>query len=176
MLFAKHLSFDKRFLVATGFVVASAALVLLGFDRIVSGYLLTLGLLGACLAGAFYTFGSTTPFAMVVVFELMRAENALVVAAVAAATAATVDAFLFSAMRDTLEANARKLVYRIRWQCRKFKLVLPAAGLFVFAMPFPDEIALAFLEMTDIKIARLWLAVFAAKFAMLVMLWWALSR
>lgn len=175
MLFARHLSVSKRFLVAAGFVLASAVLVLFGFDRAVSGFLLGWGLPGAFLAGAFYTFGSTTPFAMVVVLEFMRGGNALVVAAAAAAAAATVDALLFSAMRDVLEANAKRVIYKVRLRCHKFKPLFPLAGLFMFATPFPDELALAFLEMTDLKPARVWIAVFAAKFSMLAMLWWALG-
>jgi hypothetical protein len=175
MLFSKKLDIDKRLLVAIAFLLLSFALVFFGFDKSVSDYLQGLGIVGALMGGAFYTFGITTPFAMVVVLELMRGGNALIVAWFACLAATAVDCFFFILVRDALERNAKKLRGYFHSRFGGYSPAFPIAGFLVFGLPIPDEIGLALMEMTDIKIFRLALVIFCAKFITLLIFWKALA-
>lgn len=175
MLFSRTLSFESRLAVVAIVLVASLVLVFFGLDRVVSSHLVGLGLLGAALAGMFYTFGITTPFSMAVIVDLMHAEEAFRIAFFACVAAATVDCLLFSVVRDALEANTKDIMKKIRAMGNGLSAVFPIAGFFVFGLPLPDEIALALMEMSEIKLSRLWLIVFFSKFITLLMLWAATS-
>ena len=174
MLLAGKVSIGKRGIAALFFIFVSFALVLLGADRIVSGYLLTLGPIGAVLAGAFYTLGATSPFAIVVVLELMSRGNPLAVAILASLSATVVDCFLFAAFKDVLEANTKQLVSVLHSRFQRFSAVFPFVGFFVFALPLPDELGLALVEFTTIDFQKLGAMVFCAKFLTLVLAWGAL--
>ena len=171
MLFSKHFTIGKRLWFAFAFLISSYALVLLGLDRAVSGYLSGFGMLGAAVAGAFYTLGATTPFAMVVVLELMKSGNALMVAMFACGAATAVDCYLFYAVRETLAKNSRKLMGYMHKRFDGFRFAFPFAGFIVFGLPIPDEIGLALMEMTDINLYKLAAVVFCAKFITLMALW-----
>ena len=176
MLFSGKYSIDTRLKIAIGFILASFILVFLGLDRAVSIYLLGLGMLGALIAGAFYTLGATTPFAMVVVLELMALGDPLPVAFFACLSAAAVDSALFMAVKGALERNSALLMKKLHRQFDSYSSVFPVAGFFVFGMPLPDELGLALMEMTTINPLRLAAVVFAAKFITLFLLFSALAR
>lgn len=175
MLFSKHFSIEKRFYLAIAFLLISFLLVLFGFDKEISAYLLGMGVLGAGIAGGFYTLGVTTPFAMVVILDLMRLENAYTVVAVACAAATLVDCALFYIFRAALEKNAKKLMKYFHGKFKRFSGAFPYAGFFVFGLPLPDEIGLALMEMTTINIFKLGAVIFCAKFIMLILAWKALG-
>lgn len=174
MLFAPHISLDKRLAIIIAVLLASFLLVFAGFDKAVSGYLVSFGLLGAATAGIFYTFGISTPFAMVVILELMQMENPLYVAVFASASAAMVDCLLFLVVRDALESNAKKMLAKAKSRFAAFSPAFPIAGFFVFGMPLPDELGLALMEMTKIETLKLWAVIFCAKLVTLLMLLGAL--
>jgi len=176
MLFAPHISLEQRLAIVLGVLLASFLLVIAGFDKIVSSYLVSFGAAGAAVAGAFYTLGATTPFAMVVLLELMQHENAILVAAVACASAALVDCLLFSVVRDALERNAKKMLASTRRKFSAFSGAFPVAGFFVFGLPLPDELGLALMEMTKIELLKLAVVIFLAKFVTLLMLSAAIVR
>ncbi len=175
MLFSRHFTVEKRLYIAIAVLLSSFLLVLLGLDKAVSTQLLGLGLLGAIIAGAFYTFGVTTPFAMVVLLELMRLEGGYQVAFFACMAAAAVDCYFFHMLRGALQANAKQLLHYFNRKLRHLSYYFPAAGFLLLALPIPDEIGLALLEMTDIRLAKVAAVVFFAKFLTLVMLWKALG-
>lgn len=171
MLFSRHFTIEKRLYIAIAVLLASFLLVLLGFDKAVSSQLLALGNIGAAIAGAFYTFGITTPFSMVVLLDLMRLENGYAVAFFACITATAVDCYFFYALRRALEKNAKRLMAYFHKKFGRLAYFFPATGFFVFGLPLPDEIGLALMEMTDIKLAKLAAVIFFAKFLTLVLLW-----
>jgi len=176
MLFAPHISFEQRLVLLVAVLLASFLLVFMGLDKVVSGYLVSFGAAGAALAGAFYTFGATTPFAMVVILELMQTENALLVALVASMSGALVDCLFFSVVRDALERNAKRILASTRKRFSAFSNAFPVAGFFVFGLPLPDELGLALMEMTRIELLKLALVIFLAKFVTLLMLSAAFAR
>lgn len=154
------------------FLTASIALATIvwaaGFDRQIAGGFLQLGVGGAFLAGLFYTAGFTTPTAMMVILDLMSLENPFAVAVAAAFGAAVADSILFYLLKKSLEKSASKLLRRIRGRIGRFRGLLFAAGFLVFGSPFPDEVAIALMEITKIRVLRLAAAVFAAKLATLL--------
>ncbi|MFA6214438.1 MAG: hypothetical protein WC717_04135 [Candidatus Micrarchaeia archaeon] len=175
MLFAPHFKIEQRALLAVGFVLASFALVFMGFDREAAGYLRGMGLAGAAIAGAFYTLGATTPIAMVVLLEMMQMGSPYAVAVAACLSATLVDCLLFAAIRETLEKNTRKIMKSARKGLKRFPTAAPVAGFFVFGLPLPDELGLALMEFTTIDIPKLAAVIFAAKLLTLFMFFAALS-
>jgi len=167
-------SIDKKLVVSISFILLSFILVFAGIDKEVTSYLLSFGSAGAFVAGVFYTLGITTPFAMVVILEIMRASDPAVAAILASFSAAAVDCLLFLMVRDALESSARQLMEKIRKKFEKASAIFPLAGLMVFGMPLPDELGLALMEMTKIELPKLFAVVFIAKLLTLLMLWKAL--
>lgn len=176
MLFSGKLSIDARLQVAILFILASFFLVFLGLDRLASEYLLGFGLAGAAAAGAFYTLGATTPFAMVVILEQMQSGNAYAVAFAACLAASLVDTALFMAVRGALERNAAKLIAMLRTRFSRFSGAFPVAGFFVFGLPLPDELGIALMEMGSIDPVKVAIVVFSAKFATLLLMFSAFAR
>jgi hypothetical protein len=84
------------------------------------------------------------------------------------------DCLLFSVVRDALEASTKRLVQEIHGCSRSYSSACSVAGFFVFGLPLPDELGLAMMEMTEIKIIRLWFIIFFSKLVMLLVLWGAL--
>lgn len=176
MLLAGRFSLRFRLAVLLAFIAASVAIVLLGFDKIVSGHLAGLGIAGVAAAGAFYTLGATTPFAMIVIIELMGGKNAVAYAFLAAFTAAAVDCFLFSTVKDALERNAEKIREKLHsGRFKRFSRLFPIAGFFAFGLPVPDEIAIALTAFGKIRTLKLFVVVFFAKFFTLLAVWHALT-
>lgn len=156
------------------FIAVSFALVLFGLDRVVSKYLLGFGLVGSAIAGAFYTFGITTPFSMVVILELMQSGNAISFALVAALVATCVDCLLFSVVKNALEKNTEKIMEKLHCNFAKLSAAFPVLGFFAFGMPVPDEIALALMSLGKINLHKLFIVVFLSKFMILLLLWKAI--
>ncbi|MFH1779704.1 MAG: hypothetical protein ABH803_00985 [Candidatus Micrarchaeota archaeon] len=152
--------------------------VLIHFNGIDSGtaaFLHSLGLIGAAITGAFYTFGVTTPFAIIFLLEMMNSNNAVLIALIAALTAASFDVVLFNLVKKELEKNAGKQLKKIRKKIGNHNIFLSALGFFLFGSPFPDELALAFMEITKIKPIKIWVTIFAAKFVTLMLAYTALN-
>lgn len=164
-----------RVQLAVVFILASFIFVFAGLDRLVSAWLLGLGIFGAVIAGAFYTLGATTPFSMVVILELMKMGDPQQVAFAACLSAALADCLLFFSVRDALEQNARRLTESIRAKIDRFPLAAPLAGFFVFGLPLPDELGLALLQFTQLDFPKLFIIIFAAKFLTLILFWKAFA-
>lgn len=168
MLLAEKISIEKRVIVALSFIFVSFLLIMWGFDKVVSGYLVNLGPLGAFIAGAFYTLGATSPFAMVVSLELMNAENPWMIAFFVSFSAMIVDCFLFMALKETLENSTKRIVNRLQAKTNKFSSTFPVFGFLVFGLPLPDELGLALMEMTTIDLVKLGAVIFCSKFLTLM--------
>lgn len=175
VIFAGKISIETRFVIAIVFLPATFIMVLAGFDKTITELLLGFGVWGALLAGAFYTFGITTPFSMVVILELMRLENPFAVAVFACIAAASIDCVFFSLVRSELEKNTRNMLEKTRKAFHKYAMLFPFAGFLVFGLPLPDELGLALMEMTEIRLAKLWVVIFLAKMFTLLSIWKALT-
>ncbi|MBM3229604.1 hypothetical protein FJZ26_04190 [Candidatus Parvarchaeota archaeon] len=112
---------------------------------------------------------------MVVLIEIMRSGNPYVVAWFASLTATAVDCFIYAILKDTLEKNAKKLTRYIHKKFSRFADAFPIAGFLVFGLPVPDEIGLALMEMTEIKLYKLAIVIFLSKFLTLLLFWKALA-
>lgn len=132
-------------------------------DLILSQNLHSLGILGAAIAGAFYTFGLTTPSAFIILLEIMAMNNYLLVAFVASLTAAIVDTILFSLLKKQLEENAKKLMDAIHKKVGKHNLIFSIIGALMFGLPLPDEFGLAFMQISEINAKKIGAIVFSAK-------------
>ncbi|MEM4633714.1 MAG: hypothetical protein QW275_01010 [Candidatus Anstonellaceae archaeon] len=171
MLFANKFSLEFRLKIAIALILFSFLLVFAGLDRQVSLLLLHFDEFGALLAGAFYTFGITTPFSMVVILEIMKLNNPLTAAIAASLAAATVNIFLFSTVRESLERSAKNILHQIDKKFSKYRHTYPLVGFFIFGMPLPDELGLALMGMTKIEVPTLWATIFLSKFFTLILFW-----
>jgi hypothetical protein len=168
MLFSGRLTIKNR-LILVALAVAIAILVyVLGLDSVLSKNVHSLGIFGAIFAGAFYTFGISTPTAFLILLEAMELNDYILIAFVASITAALVDAALFILLKRQLEKNTLKLIKTIRTKVGKHNAVFTLIGFFLFGSPFPDELALAFMQISEIKPVRIALIVFLAKFLTLL--------
>ncbi|MDE1824541.1 MAG: hypothetical protein KGH74_04570 [Candidatus Micrarchaeota archaeon] len=169
MLFAGKLTLKTRvFLV----IAAFAVLILLfysGLGLTLYGWIHSLGLLGIVLIGAFYTFGLTTPTAFVIILKSMSQGDYLMVAFVASASATIVDTLLFMAVKDQLEKSASELMKSIHNKVGSHNLIFPTIGFFLFGSPLPDELALASMQIGDIRPAKVSAIIFLAKFLILLL-------
>ncbi len=174
MLLSKSVSFKARLSLVVIVLAATAIMILLGLDKIVSSELSKWGIFGAIIAGAFYTFGISTPFAMAVILELMNFNDQFSVIIISCATAAVVDCVFFSIMRDSLEKNTKYILMHIRKKYKSIVSFAPFMGFFIFGLPLPDEFALALMGITKIELKKLWVIIFLAKTITLLILWKAI--
>jgi hypothetical protein len=173
MLFAPHFKLPVRMV----FVLVAFAILIgvyaSGLDKLLTVYLHSLGILGTAFTGLFYTFGLTTPTAMLILLEMMRMNGAIATAAIGALAAAAVDTTLFLFLRDTLEENTADLMGKIHKRFGKSNLLI-LAGFFMFGTPVPDEIALASMQLGEIRAGKIFLIVFLAKFITLLCLYYGI--
>lgn len=152
-------------------LLVTTIMIILGLDKLVSEELSKIGFIGAIIAGAFYTFGISTPFAMAVILELMNPNDKFIVILLACASAATVDCLFFSVMREALEKNTKYVIQSIRKKYWGILSFAPFMGFFIFGLPLPDELALALMGITKIELKKLWVVIFLAKLLTLLTLW-----
>ncbi len=150
-----------------GFVLCSAIaylLYVLGlFDEIhahVNGY----GYVSVFVAGLFFSYGFTTPFAIPLFLEMGPDVNILVAAPLAGAGALLADFFILSVMRysvfheeivrlrmTVVARKIRALIFHEFVSKRMRELVLWSFAGLVIASPLPDEFGVALLSgVTDI--------------------------
>jgi len=175
MIFSDKYSINRRLVITIGFILLSFVLLMLGADRIISSYLQGMGRTGAFVAGFFYTFGVTTPMAMVVILEQMKAGDAIYVAVLSSLSASALDTVLFTAFRDTLETNAKKLRRYYKTRFGKFAWAFPMSGFFVFGLPLPDELGLALVGLSKIRPHVVAVVIFLSKFLTLMVISGAFS-
>lgn len=176
MLFSGLMRMRARLLLVILALTIGVSIYWSGLDLSIASSLHGLGPLGYAVAGAFYTFGLTTPTAFVVILDMMRANGPYAVAIAAAASAALVDTVLFMLVKEQLEKNVAYLMKRIRKMTGDGgKPAFQAAGFLTFGLPLPDELALAFMEIGEIKPVRLFAIVFCAKSAVLLLAFYGLN-
>jgi len=176
MLFSGRLTIKNRFMLVIVAVAIAVFVYCSKLDLILSEDVHSLGILGAVLAGAFYTFGMTTPTAFLVLLEAMALNNYVVIAISAALTAALVDTVLFMLFKQQLEKNASRLIKNIRKKAGRHNGIFSIIGFFLFGSPLPDELGLAFMEISEIKPVRIFVIVFLAKVLTLLLTYAALHN
>ena len=168
MLLSGKFSIPIRIFLVLIAIALAVLLHLSGMDWKIAAFLTSLGVLGAALTGAFYTFGLTMPFAFMLLLEMMSANNFVLTAFVASLTAAVIDVSLFILVKKQLEKNARELMKSLHQKVGEHNIVFSAIGFFMFGSPLPDELALAFMQISEIRPVRLGIIVFLAKFTTLM--------
>lgn len=175
MLFSGRLPLDMR-LVFVAISISAAVLVhLSGWDIVIARDIHTLGILGSFIVGAFYTFGLTTPTALVLIVEIMNMNNAILTVVSAAFSAAMVDVFFFMLLRNQLEKSAGRLLDSIHKKLGRFRAAFPIIGFFIFGLPLPDELGLALMGITEIRPRSMFVLIFSAKAITLLMVYWAVK-
>jgi hypothetical protein len=174
VLFSGKFPINTRFIFVGIAIIIAIVIHLLGWDIILAKDIHSYGIFGSFLVGAFYTFGLTTPTAMVLIVEIMRMNNFLLTAATAAFSAAIVDTALFMLLRGPLEKNAGTLLTGINNKFGKFRPAYPIVGFFIFGLPLPDELGIALMEITSINPRSIFILVFFAKLITLILAYGAI--
>ena len=128
---------------------------------IFADFIRKLGLLGVFLGGMLYISTFTFSAGLVSLVVLAPMYNPLLVVAIAAAGAVTGDFLIFRFVRDDLEGELWDLYTRFggKYISKVFKLkifswILPVLGAIVVASPFPDEIGVSLMGISDISTKR----------------------
>lgn len=118
-------------------------------------------LLGAFVAGMFFTSMVTTAPAIAVLGELSFHVHPLVLAVLGGAGAVCGDYLIFMFVRDRVAADAAYLLRGPKMQRalhvfknRHFRRVLPLLGGLIIASPLPDELGLALLGISKMRTGR----------------------
>lgn len=115
---------------------------------------------GSFIAGIGFTSLFTLAPASVVLIEIAHVSSPLLVALIGAAGAVLGDIFLFMFVRDSVSEGAQMLLNkpmrrRLRYLLhhRLLHWVLPITGAIIIASPLPDELGLALMGFSRMKIA-----------------------
>jgi len=146
-------------------VVLAVGVWALGLGGRISGYLSGLGILGAVVAGFFYSSGITTPFALLALKDLLASGNGLIVATVAALSAALADSLMLSSGEGLI---GKRRLSSLRKRMGRFSFLLVFLGFLVFGSPAPDEAGIALMGLAGIGRMRFFAIVFLAKFVTLL--------
>jgi hypothetical protein len=155
-------------------LIAAALMFGLGIDKMLAAQLASLGVVGAFFAGMFYTSAITTPFSMIVVLDLMKAEGPLLIAAFASLGGAIVDSAAYAIFRRQVQKNARKIMNVLRKKTTVLKPFFPLFGFVVFGTPLPDELGIALMQISSFKPWQLGAIVFTSKLVTLLALFYGL--
>lgn len=153
-------------------LIAAALMFGLGMDKILAAQLASLGVAGAFFAGMFYTSAITTPFSMIIVLDLMKAEGPFLIAIFASLGAAIVDCSIYSIFRKEVQKNAKKIMSALRKKTTVLKPFFPLFGFVVFGTPMPDELGIALMQISDLKPLQLGAIVFSSKLVTLIALYY----
>jgi len=110
------------------------------------------GYLGAFVGGFFYSYGFTSPFAVVLFAALSESIDITVAAVLGGFTAMVSDYLIFKNIKEEVKKPVKLLNHRLRIPKIKSKLFyllsLPLAA-FIIGSPLPDELAAALLGWED---------------------------
>lgn len=115
---------------------------------------------GSFIAGLFFTSLFTLAPATVVLVEIAHVSDPFVVAGLGAAGAVFGDLFLFMFVRNSVSDNISMLLNGVQRRHLKALLqhpllhwLLPAVGALIIASPLPDELGLALMGFSRMKLA-----------------------
>ncbi|MFZ2832043.1 MAG: hypothetical protein WAZ40_02730 [Minisyncoccia bacterium] len=117
------------------------------------------GYLGAGITGVFFVSTFTVAPASLVLFHLAQEYNPLIVALCSGAGAVLGDLIIFHFLKDGVFTELEPLFEKIRGsslnimvRTRYFVWLNPVVGALIIASPLPDEIGIAMMGLTKIKI------------------------
>ncbi len=163
-------------------VVAISILVaiLLARSGIISSFITkTVGweILGALVAGFFFTSMFTTPPAIVALGQISAANSLWLTAIVGACGAVLGDFIIFRFFRDEVAQDLQYLakvthVSRLAhiFHLKLFRWIIPFAGALIIASPLPDELGLALLGLSHVSIKKFFPITFLFNFIGIVII------
>jgi hypothetical protein len=111
---------------------------------------LSLGLLGAFLAGVFYAYGFSSAFATIMLILISRENSLILTGLIAGLGALCGDLFIFGLIKKTFQDEVKKIgrekfVQKINNYLPQVikKTLLPIAGAIFISSPLPDEIGVS---------------------------------
>lgn len=117
-----------------------------------------LGYAGAFVAGIFFVYTFTVAPSAVILFRLADSYNPIFVAVLAGLGAVIGDYIIFKYFRDKVFIELRPVLNKLSGPFIKkifltpyFAWVMPLAGLFIIASPFPDEVGVGLLGASKMR-------------------------
>ncbi len=124
--------------------------------------------ISALLAGVLFTSLFTTPLAIAVFLSLAPEMNPFVLVVVGASGALIGDLILFGLIRHTFTADVEYLLrsrsyrrYTALLHRRMFRWLIPFVGAVIIASPLPDELGIALMGVSNMKVSTLMMISFA---------------
>lgn len=155
-------SFGRQFAIIFLSLGAAVLLSRFGFFDLILGWSKEARLVGAFIAGIFYTSAFTTGPAAVALGEIAGHNSVLFTALIGAAGATIGDALVFFLFEKKVAKEIR-IPKRWRWP-------VAALGFLVVALPLPDEIGLALMGISKLRTGQFTLLSYAANFAGILIL------
>lgn len=140
-------------------VIAAIALVQSGIVHTVLERTVQYALVGSFLAGICFASLFTIAPAVAVLIEIGQTQNPALIACIGGAGAVIGDLIIFRFMRDRVSLHLAVILHKTKSpffksiiRHRAFKWVLPLIGAVIIASPFPDELGLALMGLSHIKV------------------------
>lgn len=145
--------------------------ILLSKLSLVSNFLINLhhlGYLGALFGGILFVYSFTVGFGIVILTILAKNLPILPLALVAGIGSVLGDLFVFKLIKDNLKDELediykiidKKQVIKKILKIKYLKWFLPILGIFIIASPFPDELGIALVGISNVKKSHFMLASF----------------
>lgn len=116
------------------------------------------GYIGAFIAGVFFVFTFTVVPASVVLFHLAQDLNSIFIALSAGAGGVIGDLLIFQFLKDGVFDELRPFFAKFKgsyfltlFRTRYFAWTVPVVGAIIIASPFPDEIGIALMGLSNIN-------------------------
>lgn len=118
-----------------------------------------LGYLGALIAGILFVYSFTVGFGILILTILAREYSPLLLTLIASLGAMLGDLLVFKIVKDSLRGELMSLYRRLDknyliinfLKKKHLRWVLPFLGLFLIASPFPDEIGVSLVGMSNMN-------------------------
>jgi len=118
----------------------------------------TFGYFGSFFAGIFFVSIFTVAPASVIIFDLAKNLNPLLVAIIAGAGAVVGDYLIFRFLKDRVFEELSPIFQKVRGSFLKklflspfFAWLIPIAGAFIIASPLPDEVGISLMGLSKVK-------------------------
>lgn len=116
--------------------------------------------IAAFIAGILFTSFLTTPFAIATFLSLAPEMNVPLMVLIGASGAVFGDLFLFGIIRNTFKEDLDYLVkkekigqrFKAVFQRRAFRWIIPFVGALIIASPLPDELGIALMGVSSMRV------------------------